>query len=341
MFYQTSMFWAGCEIRQYPSFGEERRGNSCLFYFYRMENYLEISAEVKRALAAHQPVVALESTIISHGMPYPENVEMALRVEQVVRLKGAIPATTAVLGGKLKAGLSEAEIIRLGKAGREAAKVSRRDLPFVLARKTPGATTVAATMIIAEMAGIRIFATGGIGGVHRGAAETMDISADLPELANTSVAVVCAGAKSILDIGLTLEYLETHGVPVVGFQTNEFPAFYIRKSGFGMDYRVDSPAELAQALKVKWEAGLKGGVVIANPIPAEHEPAFATIQKATETALSEAQAPGIKGKNITPFLLKKIAELTGGESLRANIELVLNNARLAAEVAVCYSSVVL
>ncbi|TAK37378.1 MAG: pseudouridine-5'-phosphate glycosidase [Saprospiraceae bacterium] len=306
-----------------------------------MENYLEISPEVKRALAAHEPVVALESTIISHGMPYPDNVETALRVEQAVRSNGAVPATIAILDGKLRAGLNEAEITRLGKAGRKAAKVSRRDIPFVLSCKVPGATTVAATMIIAEMAGIRIFATGGIGGVHRGAAETMDISADLPELANTSVAVFCAGAKSILDIGLTLEYLETHGVPVIGFQTDEFPAFYTRRSGFGVDYRVDSPAELAQALKVKWGAGLKGGVVIANSIPEAHEPAFATIEKATETAIGEARALGIRGKEITPFLLKKIGELTGGESLRANIELVLNNARLAAEVAVCYTAAVL
>ncbi len=303
-----------------------------------MNSHLEISPAVNRALDSGSPVVALESTIISHGMPYPDNVKTALRVENAVRSKGAIPATVAVLNGNLKAGLSEAEINHLGKTGRAAAKVSRRDLPFALARNIPGATTVAATMIIAEMAGIRIFATGGIGGVHRGAAETMDISADLPELARTNVAVICAGAKSILDIGLTLEYLETLGVPVVGFQTDEFPAFYTRKSGFGVDYRVDTPVELAQVLKTKWETGLRGGMVIANPIPEAHEPAFAPIQRATETALGEARATGIRGKEITPFLLKKIGELTGGDSLRANIELVLNNARLAAETAVCYAN---
>jgi len=332
------MFWAGCEIRQYPPFEKDRIENCGLFYFYLMNPHLEISPEVKRALDYGKPVVALESTIISHGMPFPENVETALRVEEAVRSRGATPATIAVLDGKLKAGLSEAEIIHLGKTGRAAAKVSRRDLPFLLSRKMPGATTVAATMIIAEMAGIRIFATGGIGGVHRGAAHTMDISADLPELAHTNVAVVCAGAKSILDIGLTLEYLETHGVPVVGFQTDEFPAFYTRKSGFGVDYRVDSPAEMAQVLKVKCEARLTGGMVIASPIPVEHEPAAAAIQQATEEALSEARDLGIAGKEITPFLLKKIGELTYGDSLRANIELVLNNARLAAEIAVCYAA---
>ncbi len=299
--------------------------------------YLHISPEVKQALDAGQPVVALESTIISHGMPYPENVETALLVEQTVRENGAIPATIAILGGKLKAGLSEAEITHLGKTGREVVKTSRRDIPFILARGISGATTVASTMIIAEMAGIRIFATGGIGGVHRGAAETMDISADLQELANTSVAVVCAGAKSILDIGLTLEYLETYGVPVIGYGTDEFPAFYTRRSGFGVDYRVDSPEELAKALKIKWEAGLNGGVIIANPIPAAHEPALTPIQQATEAALAEAHRMGVKGKEITPFLLAKIKELTGGESLKANVELVLNNARLAAKVAAAFA----
>jgi pseudouridine-5'-phosphate glycosidase len=295
--------------------------------------YLDLSPEVRQALAEGQPVVALESTIISHGMPYPKNVETALRVEQTVRENGAVPATIAILNGKLKAGLTQAEIDLLGSQGKQVIKTSRRDIPFLLAKKQPGATTVAATMIIADLAGIRLFATGGIGGVHRGAAETMDVSADLQELANTAVAVVCAGAKSILDIGLTLEYLETFGVPVVGFQTDEFPAFYTRRSGFGVDYQADSVEDLARVLKIKWESGLNGGVVIANPIPEKHEPAFAAIQQATENALAEAGHLGIKGKEITPFLLSKIEALTAGESLRANVELVVNNAALAAKIA--------
>jgi pseudouridylate synthase len=299
-----------------------------------MNPFLDISPSVKAALQTGQPIVALESTIISHGMPYPENVKTAFLVEQTIRENGAIPATIAILDGRLKAGLSESEIEYLGKTGRDVAKVSRRDLPFLLANGQPGATTVATTMLIAEMAGIRIFATGGIGGVHRGAAETMDISADLQELARTSVAVVCAGAKSILDLGLTLEYLETHGVPVIGYQTDEFPAFYTRRSGHGVDRRLDSPAEIANVLKIKWLAGLNGGVIIANPIPELHEPEVAPIQAAIETALLEMERQGIRGKNVSPFLLAKIKELTGGESLRANIELVLNNARLAAQVAV-------
>ncbi len=296
--------------------------------------FLEISPSVTQALQDGQPIVALESTIISHGMPYPDNLETALRVEQTVRENGAVPTTIAILNGKLKAGLTEAEINYLGKTGQDVVKASRRDIPFLLANGNPGATTVAATMIIAEMAGIRIFATGGIGGVHRGAAETMDISADLQELARTSVAVVCAGAKSILDLGLTLEYLETHGIPVIGYQTDDFPAFYTRRSDFGVDFRFDSPTEIAKVLNTKWLAGLTGGVVIANPIPEMHEPIAAPIQAATETALAEALRLGIRGKEITPFLLAKIKELTGGESLRANIELVLNNASLAARVAV-------
>ncbi len=297
-------------------------------------NYLDVSPEVRQALAEKRPVVALESTIISHGMPFPDNLETALQVEQAVRENGAVPATIAILGGKMKAGLSHAEIEYLAKTGRQVIKASRRDIPFLLAQNLPGATTVASTMFIAAQAGIQIFATGGIGGVHRGAAQSFDVSADLQELARTNVAVVCAGAKSILDIGLTLEYLETFGVPVVGFQTDEFPAFYTRRSGFGVDYRVDSVEELAKALKIKWKVGLPGGVVIANPIPAEDEPSVAHIQNATETALAEAQRLGIKGKEITPFLLAKIKELTGGESLEANVKLVLNNARLAARLAV-------
>jgi pseudouridine-5'-phosphate glycosidase len=296
-------------------------------------NYLDISPEIKNALENKRPVVALESTIIAHGMPYPQNAETALLVEKTIRENGALPATIAIINGKLKAGLSEDEINYIGKNGPNILKTSRRDIPFILSKKTTGATTVASTMIIAEMAGIKIFATGGIGGVHRGANETMDISADLQELAKTNVAVVCAGAKSILDIGLTLEYLETYGVPVIGFKTNEFPAFYTRKSGFGVDYKLDTPKEIADALNIKWENKLNGGAVIANPIPTDFEPSFSEINKATEQALKEAVEQNIRGKEISPFLLKRIKELTGGESLKANIQLVLNNAKLAAAVA--------
>lgn len=299
--------------------------------------YISVSPEVKSAIEEGRPVVALESTIIAHGMPFPQNVETALRVENTIRENGALPATIAILDGKMKAGLNKDEITRIGKLGREVAKVSRRDLPFLLANKKAGATTVASTMIVAEAAGIKIFATGGIGGVHRGAAETMDISADLQELARTNVAVVSAGAKSILDLGLTLEYLETQGVPVIGFGTEEFPAFYTRKSGFKVDYCLDSPEEIAQVLKTKWSAGLNGGVVIANPIPPEFEPSVSHIQNATEAALVEAEKMNIRGKEISPFLLAKIKELTGGESLAANIQLVLNNARLAAKVSAALS----
>jgi pseudouridine-5'-phosphate glycosidase len=266
-------------------------------------------------------------------MPYPQNAETALLVEKTIRENGALPATIAIINGKLKAGLSEDEINYIGKNGPNILKTSRRDIPFILSKKTTGATTVASTMIIAEMAGIKIFATGGIGGVHRGANETMDISADLQELAKTNVAVVCAGAKSILDIGLTLEYLETYGVPVIGFKTNEFPAFYTRKSGFGVDYKLDTPKEIADALNIKWENKLNGGAVIANPIPTDFEPSFSEINKATEQALKEAVEQNIRGKEISPFLLKRIKELTGGESLKANIQLVLNNAKLSAAVA--------
>ncbi len=296
-------------------------------------SYLQLLPEVAAALAQGRPVVALESTIISHGMPYPENVETALKVEQTVRMNGAVPATVAILDGKMKAGLTQDEIEYLGKTGQQAIKTSRRDLPFVLSKKLTGATTVASTMIIAHLAGIRIFPTGGIGGVHRGATETMDISADLQELANTNVAVISAGVKSILDIGLTLEYLETFGVPVIGYRTDEFPNFYTRKSGFTVDYRLNSPTEIAHFLKTKWEMDLQGGVLIANPIPTEHEPSFDSIQEATEKAITEAFDKGIRGKETTPFLLARIKELTGGESLKANIKLVLNNAELGARVA--------
>lgn len=298
-----------------------------------LSKYLDIKPEVARAIAEGKAVVALESTIISHGMPYPQNVKTALEVEAIIRANGAIPATIAILGGRLKVGLTEEEVEYLGKAP-SVVKTSRRDIPFIVAKGIDGATTVATTMILAAMAGIKVFATGGIGGVHRGAQETYDVSADLQELAQTNVAVVCAGAKSILDIGLTLEYLETHGVPVVGYQTDELPAFYTRKSGFGVDYRVDTPVELATALKAKWDLGLNGGMVITNPIPEAYEMNPELINKAIETAVKEAEEKGIKGKESTPFLLAKVKELTGGESLDSNIQLVFNNAKLAAKVAV-------
>lgn len=298
-----------------------------------LEKYLEINPEVREAVEQGKAVVALESTIISHGMPYPKNVETALQVEKIVRENGAIPATIAILGGKLKVGLTPEEIEVLGKSG-DVVKTSRRDIPFVVAKGLTGATTVASTMIIASLAGIRIFATGGIGGVHRGATESFDISADLQELAHTNVAVICAGAKSILDIGLTLEYLETQGVPVVGFGTDELPAFYTSKSGFNVDYRVDTAKELALALKAKWDLGLSGGAVIANPIPTEYEMDPAVINAAIEAALAEAQKKGIKGKESTPFLLAKVKELTGGSSLDSNIQLVYNNAKVGAQLAV-------
>lgn len=298
-----------------------------------LEKYLEINPEVKEALERGKPVVALESTIISHGMPYPRNVETALNVEKIIRDNGAIPATIAILNGKLKVGLTQEEIEYLGKA-KNVIKTSRRDIPFIIAKKADGATTVASTMIIANLAGIKIFATGGIGGVHRGATETFDISADLEVLSHTNVAVVCAGAKSILDIGLTLEYLETNGVPVVGYKTEEMPAFYTRKSGFKVDYKVDSPEEIANALKAKWDLGLDGGMVIANPIEEQYEMDYDTITEAIEKALKEADENGIKGKESTPFLLAKVKEITGGNSLESNIQLVYNNAKLGAKVAV-------
>ena len=296
--------------------------------------HLDIAPEVRLALEQGQPVVALESTIISHGMPYPQNVATALRVEAEVRDSGALPATIAVMDGRLTAGLNAAQIEALGRTGPAVAKVSRRDLPFVVSAGQTGATTVAATMIIAAMAGIRVFATGGIGGVHRGAAHTFDISADLQELARTPVAVVCAGAKSILDLGLTLEYLETHGVPVVGYRTTQLPAFFTQDSGFAVDYRLDAASDIARLLQVKWALGLGGGVVIANPIPEAHAMPRAVIDAAIAQALSDAHAQGVSGKQTTPFLLERVNALTGGNSLAANIELVLNNARLASAVAV-------
>ncbi|MEQ1744540.1 MAG: pseudouridine-5'-phosphate glycosidase [Saprospiraceae bacterium] len=302
-----------------------------------MEKYLLIAPQVREAIANNHAVVALESTIIAHGgMPFPKNVETALRVEQTVRAVGAVPATCAILDGKIKVGLSPDEIERIGKTGAAMPKASRRDLPYLLSQGRCGATTVASTMIAAHLAGIRVFATGGIGGVHRGAATSMDISADLQELAITPVAVVCAGAKSILDLGLTLEYLETHGVPVLGYQTDELPAFYSRHSGFGLDYRLETPVEIARLLRTKWELDPRGGVVVANPVPSEHALDAAVMEQAIAEALAEANRQQIRGKAISPFLLSRIKQLTNGNSLEANIELVCNNARLAAEIARCF-----
>lgn len=302
-----------------------------------MKNYLDISNEVQKAIENNQPVVALESTIISHGMPYPQNVETALRVENEIRKYGAVPATIAVLNGRLKAGLSKEEIEYLGKKGTDVTKASRRDLPILVAKGMDGATTVTTTMIIANMAGISIFATGGIGGVHRGAETTMDISADLEELANTPVMVVCAGAKSILDLGLTLEYLETKGVPVIGYGTDELPAFYTRTSGFKVDYRIDTPDELAKAFNVQRKIGFKGGMLVTNPIPEEYSMDPTYINHAIDDAINECKSLGIKGKETTPFLLAKIKDLTKGQSLDSNIQLVLNNAKVAALTAVAYT----
>lgn len=302
-----------------------------------LNKYLDIKPEVAEALAAGKPVVALESTIISHGMPYPQNVETALAVEKIIRENGAVPATIAIIGGRLKAGLTEEEIEYFGKKGTAIAKASRRDLAVLCARGEDGATTVTTTMIIAHMAGIKVFATGGIGGVHRGAEVTMDISADLEELAETPVMVICAGAKSILDLGLTLEYLETKGVPVIGYGTDELPAFYTRRSGFGVDYRLDTPEELAKAFHVKREMKLRGGMLVTNPIPEEYSMDADVINKAIDEAVAEAKTQGIHGKATTPFLLARIKELTGGDSLESNIQLVYNNARLAAKTAVALS----
>ena len=300
-----------------------------------MNNYLDISPEVAAAQRDGKPIVALESTIISHGMPYPQNVETALRVEQTIREGGAVPATIAVIGGRLKAGLTTQGIEYLGRKGTGITKASRRDLPVLVARGEDGATTVATTMIIAALAGIKVFATGGVGGVHRGAEVTMDISADLEELARTPVMVVCAGAKSILDLGLTLEYLETKGVPVIGYGTDELPAFYPRTSGFKVDYRLDTPEELAAAFRAKQEMGLGGGMLVTNPIPEEYSMDADRINAAIDEAVADAKKLGIHGKETTPYLLARIKDITGGDSLAANIELVLNNARLAAKVAAC------
>ena len=301
--------------------------------------YLDIHPEVAQALAERWPVVALESTIISHGMPYPQNVATALRVEAEIRAHGAVPATIAIIQGRLKAGLEADAIELLGKGGNAVPKVSRRDIPFIVAAGHSGATTVAATMLIAGMAGIRVFATGGIGGVHRGAAASFDVSADLQELAQTQVAVVCAGAKSILDLRLTLEYLETHGVPVIGYRTSMLPAFYTAQSDFKVDYRLESAEQIARAMRAKWAIGLKGGMVVANPVPAQFAMPRERIDAAISQALREAEHQGIGGKQATPFLLARVTELTGGDSLATNIQLVLNNARLAAAIAVQFRQV--
>lgn len=303
-----------------------------------MNTKIEIQKEVELALKNGKPVVALESTIISHGMPYPDNVKMAKNVEDIIRQKGAIPATIAILNGVIKVGLSADEIEMLASA-KNVFKVGKRDIAYVVSQGKTGATTVSGTSLIAEMAGIKVFATGGIGGVHRGAQETFDISRDLEELATTNITVVCAGAKSILDLGLTLEYLETKGVEVIGYQTHHLPAFYTRTSGFNVNYRMDTPEEIAKLMHAKWSLGLEGGIVIANPIPEAYDMDSTIINQAIESALKEAKELGIKGQEVTPFLLSKVKHLTEGSSLDSNIQLVYNNARLASEIAVSYASI--
>ena len=298
-----------------------------------LHEYLKISPAVQKALDEGRPVLALESTSISHGMPYPQNLETARLCEAEARKHGVEPATVAIIHGKLCAGLTDEELEYLAKAGPKVAKASRRDLPILAARGADGATTVAATMIVAAMAGIRVFATGGIGGVHRGAEVTMDISADLEELARTPVAVVCAGAKSILDLGLTLEYLETKGVPVLGYRTETLPAFYTDESDFKVDYRMDSPEEIAAAVTAQRDMGYPGGMLITNPIPHQYAMPKDVIDAAINQALAEAKEQGVKGKATTPFLLARVCELTGGESLKSNIKLVLNNVALGAQIA--------
>ena len=302
----------------------------------KLSDYLEIHPDVENAIKNSEPVVALESTIISHGMPYPKNVETALMVEDTVRSNKAVPATIAIINGKLKVGLTHDEIEYLA-TNEEVKKVSRRDLPITVAQKLSGSTTVASTMIIASLAKIAIFATGGIGGVHRGAENTMDISADLEELANTNVCVICAGAKAILDLGLTLEYLETKGVPVIGYKTSELPAFYSSESGFDVDYKIDSAQEIAEILKTKWDLSLDGGVLVTNPIPVAFELETGVMNNAINQAIIEADNNKISGKKITPYLLSKVNEITQGKSLEANIKLIQNNADLAAKIALHYS----
>jgi len=301
-----------------------------------MKQYITFSEEVQTAKEQGKPIVALESTIISHGMPYPQNVQTAREVEQIVRDNGAVPATIAIIDGKIKIGLSDEELEMFGKSS-DVAKASRRDLAYLIATKKLGATTVAATMICAEMADIQIFVTGGIGGAHRGAENTMDISADLEELGQTNVAVICAGAKSILDLGLTMEYLETKGVPVIGYQTDVLPAFYTRRSEFGLNLSADDVDTIASTLKVKWDLNLKGGAVIANPIPEEYAMDEKVINAVIESALKEAEERHITGKDVTPFMLGKVKELTEGKSLDANIALVKNNAVVGAKIAVSFN----
>ena len=298
-----------------------------------LSNYLDIAPEVKSAVETGKPVVALESTILSHGMPYPENLSFAAEIEKIIREKGAVPATMAIIGGRMKVGLSGGEL-ELMCRGEGVKKVSRRDLPIILAEGGTGATTVASTMILASLAGIRIFATGGIGGVHRRAETTMDISADLQELAHTPVAVVCAGAKMILDIGLTLEYLETMGVPVLGYKTQDFPAFYCKKSGFGVDHAAQSAADVAKIARTKWDLGLQGGLLIGNPVPDEYAMDFDEMSAVIDKALASAKEAGVKGRDITPYLLAHIVDFTQGRSLATNIQLAYNNARVAADIAV-------
>mgnify|MGYP001308949763 FL=1 len=303
----------------------------------KYSDYLDIHPDVEKAIKNKEPVVALESTIISHGMPYPKNVETALMVEDTVRSNKAVPATIAIINGRLKVGLTNEEIEFLA-TNEEVKKVSRRDLPITVAQKLSGSTTVASTMIIASLAKIAVFATGGIGGVHRGAENTLDISADLEELANTNVCVVCAGAKAILDIGLTLEYLETKGVPVIGYKTSELPAFYSSESGFDVDYKIDSALEIAEILKTKWSLSIDGGVLVTNPIPVAFELESSIMNEAINEAINEANNENISGKEITPYLLSKVNELTEGKSLDANIKLIQNNANLASKIALHYSN---
>ena len=302
-----------------------------------LEKYLEIKTEVKEALESGKPVVALESTIIAHGMPHPQNIETALEIEDIIRENGAVPATIGIIDGKIKVGLTKEEVKFLGESD-EVVKVSRRDLPVVLAEKKHGATTVAGTMIAADLAGIKIFVTGGVGGVHRGAETSFDVSADLEELKKTSVAVIAAGAKSILDLGLTLEKLESFGVPVLGYQTEELPAFYSRHSGFNVDYKLENPEHTADILKAKWELGLEGGVLIANPVPEADEIEYSVINEKIEQALTEAESKGISGKELTPFLLDRIKEITDGKSLETNIALVRNNAVGGAKIAKAFAA---
>lgn len=301
-----------------------------------LSKYLRINKEVEEALKHNKPVVALESTIISHGMPYPKNYDTAINCENIIRSEGAIPATIAIIDGEMVVGLTNEEIKRLAQNGSEAIKTSRRDIPVILSQKKTGATTVSATMYIASLANIKLFATGGIGGVHRGVNETMDISADLEELANTNVCVVCAGAKAILDLPRTLEYLETKGVPVIGYQTEWLPAFYTRKSNYKVNYRLDTPEQIVAMLKAKWEIGLNGGVLVTNPIDEEDSLDENIMNKAIDEAIIRMNNLGITGKDTTPYLLKTIVELTNGKSLESNIKLVYNNCKLASRIAVKY-----